>query len=158
MKSKFLFNTVLVGSMLFITFVSAGCADNNVTEQTAEKAFNAWAKGEASGDYGEFRALIDTGFTQFSHPLAGSFTGNEAIKKMNALIAEREKIPNKLTFSNVSVLSNQAEVGFSFRSEGIVNGRLPYKGFNLIVLTVRDGKLKGFSEYFGLIDPAWFKQ
>jgi ketosteroid isomerase-like protein len=123
----------------------------------AQKAFDAWAKGENKGDYTDFKALLTDKFQFFSHPLEGKFTGKEGLSKIQKLIAQREKVSNQLVFSQIKINRSENEFVFAFNSEGTVAGGYAYKGFNIIVLGFDNGVLNSFSEYFGFIDPAWFK-
>lgn len=122
------------------------------------KVFSAWQQGESTGDYTLFNSYISSKFTSFSHPLLGKFEGEVALQKLKELITERESSPNSLTFSEIKILSNETFIGFSFRSQGTVQGgKFQYYGFNIIVFNIEDDSLKGFSEFFGYIDPNWFK-
>ncbi len=125
---------------------------------TAKKIFNAWQKGEAGNGYGDFKLYMDEGtFKKFSHPLVGNHREKEAFNQLQSLIKEREAKPNQLQFKNVITYSFQNNFCFQFDSEGKVSGGFPYKGFNIIQLEIKGDKLVGFREYFGFIDPAWFK-
>jgi ketosteroid isomerase-like protein len=122
-----------------------------------EKALTAWEKGENSGNYADFKALLSTSFHTFSHPLIGKFEGQEALKKMQDLMTGREKTPNNLTFSEVKFSANETSVTVQFNSKGTVQGKFPYESFNIIVFHFENDKITGFQEYFGFIDPKWFK-
>jgi hypothetical protein len=74
------------------------------------------------------------------------------------LIESREKSSNELRFTNVKLMENGLDFAFAFDSEGKVSGGFPYKGFNIIVFSIENQKLTGFREYFGSIDPSWFKK
>jgi hypothetical protein len=128
-----------------------------MTSTLAEAAISAWGKGENSGNYTEFKALLSDKFDTFSHPLMGKFTGNEAIQKINGLIADREKVSNNLTFSDIKISTSNTSASVQFNSKGIVQGKFPYESFNIIVLHFQENKISGFQEYFGFVDPNWFK-
>jgi hypothetical protein len=126
-------------------------------EKLGQLAINAWQTGEQMGNYADFKALLSENFNTFSHPLMGKFDGNEALKTLQNLIAEREKTPNNLTFSDVKIGVNEASAFVQFNSKGTVQGQFAYEGFNIIVFHFENDKITGFQEYFGFIDPNWFK-
>lgn len=131
----------------------------NKNMKIAKQAFAAWENGENSGDYSDFKGLLSPNFAFYSHPIQpnrGIFKGKEALSKMNELIKSRGKTPNNLKFSNVVVASGGNTFVFQFDSEGKVGGN-DYKGWNAIALTIESGKVTGFREYFGDVEPAWFK-
>ncbi|GAB3222802.1 hypothetical protein [Spirosoma arcticum] len=123
----------------------------------AQLAFQAWARGEQTGLYDDYKALLSDSFRLFSHPLLGRFIESEALTGMLALIAEREKTPNQLVFSNVGMASRENTFLFQFDSAGTVSGGGGYHGYNIIGLVVEEGQITGFREYFGHIDPQWFR-
>lgn len=123
----------------------------------AQKGFDAWAKGEKSGNYNDFKALLSKDFSVFSHPLMGNFKGKAAHEKISGLIAEREAVKNNLDFSNIVKVQKDGFTVFLFDSKGTVSGSYPYQGFNAIVIITGKNKITGFREYFGFVDPAWFK-
>lgn len=129
-------------------------------DKIAQAAFRAWEKGENTGDYQDFKNLLSPHFNLFSHPLQparGVFKDSIALTKINELIALREKSPNNLKFSNIQMTKNQNTYVFIFDSEGKVGGGFSYLGWNIIVLIVEQSKVTGFREYFGDIEPNWFK-
>jgi hypothetical protein len=134
-----------------------GQLTTSLATDVALLAFQAWAKGEQTGFYDDYKALLSDSFRLFSHPLLGRFTDSEALTRMRALIAERQKTPNQLTFSNMSRASSENTVLFQFDSAGTVSGGFSYQGYNIIGFVVEDGQITGFREYFGHIDPQWFK-
>lgn len=126
--------------------------------QNANQIFNAWQIGEQTGNYDEFRSFLSSAFVLFSHPLLGKFENEEALSKINDLIEEREKVSNNLSFSDIKQLTNESSVSFQFSSKGMVQGgAFPYEGFNIIAFHFENNNLTGFQEYFGFIDPNWFK-
>jgi activator of HSP90 ATPase len=152
-------NTIMV---LFALALNLGYSQNVKQKQVmntdlGKKAILAWEKGENSGNYTDFKALLATNFNLFSHPLIGKFEGAEALKKMQNLISEREKTPNNLTFSDLKFSTNETSVTVQFHSKGTVQGKFHYEGFNIIVFYFEGSKITGFQEYFGFIDPNWFK-
>jgi hypothetical protein len=124
----------------------------------AEQIFDAWQQGEKSGSYERFKSFLSESFILFSHPLIGKFVDKEAFEQITKLIKKREQNKNQLTFSDIIVFENENAFMFQFNSKGMVeNGKFPYEGYNIILLTLTNDKLKGFQEYFGFIDPSWFK-
>ncbi len=126
-----------------------------------QAGFKAWEKGESTGDYSLFKSLLSENFLEFSHPVQperGVFNGASALEKMNTLIEQRTKNPNKLSFSRIVVFQNKNQYVFSFNSEGTVSG-YPYKGWNMIQLSYdQNGKIVSFREYLGDVDPSWFQK
>ena len=128
--------------------------------KVAERAFAAWEKGENSGDYADFKKLLSPDFEIFSHPLQpsrGTFKGTAALAKMSELISLREKSPNNLKFSDIEVTQNKNTFVFLFDSAGKVAGGFPYQGWNAVALVIKSGRIVGFREYFGDVEPNWFK-
>ncbi|MBC8084373.1 MAG: hypothetical protein H7Z21_14315 [Hymenobacter sp.] len=145
-------------SGLGLAAVAAGLAAPSTPPSVGEQAFRAWALGEQTGNYTPFRALLGPGFRSFAHPLRGRFAGAEARAQLEALLAEREAVPNALTFSNVVVTANADAVVYQFDSAGQVAGGYAYQGYNVLAFEVTDGALVGLREYFGYVDPQWFQQ
>ena len=123
----------------------------------AQQAFEGWHVGENTGDYTAFKQLLTEEFDIFDHPLAGRFRGSKAREQINKMIAGREQTPNELRFSEVQITPSGKQFYFLFKSEGPVLGKFYFDGYNIIVLSVEEGKLTGFREYLGAVDPAWFK-
>ncbi len=124
----------------------------------AQRAIKAWEKGESSGDYSDFKSLLSTDFDLFSHPLMGVFSGREARAKMEGMIAEREKLPNALTFSQIVITTAEDYAMIAFNSQGtVMGGKYPYQGYNVIGFKITGEQISGFREYFGFVDPAMFK-
>jgi ketosteroid isomerase-like protein len=135
--------------------------DSKGEAEVAQWAFDAWQAGESSGDYSKFRALLADDFEIFSHPITpdrGVVKGTEAKKRLLKLIEDRRAKPNQLRFSNVRVFQSGREFVFQFDSEGKIAGSFPYRGWNTVALTIADGKVVGFREYLGDVDPKWFAQ
>jgi hypothetical protein len=153
---------IFLVSILTLVFAGLDAHKNNLKSnllmETGKKAFEAWQTGEKTGNYTDFKKLLATNFNIFSHPLMGKFSDAEALLKMQNLIAEREKVSNNLTFTNVKMSATDNSVVVQFNSKGTVqNGKFPYEGFNIIVITTEKALITGFEEYFGFVDPSWFK-
>jgi ketosteroid isomerase-like protein len=140
-------------------FVTKGASAQELS--TAQRAFAAWEKGESTGNYADFQAIISPQFELFSHPVQparGVFTGSQARDMMLNLTEQRRQNPNQLAFSNIRVHQSKNSFLFEFDSEGKVSG-YPYKGWNAIRITIgTDNKVTSFREYLGDIDPAWFQK
>jgi hypothetical protein len=161
-------NTIVTRWLAALTFAATQLfAANPASAQTpskvaiAESAFRAWEKGENTGNYAAFRALLSPQFDLFSHPVQparGVFRDAQAREMMGKLIDQRTQNPNELKFSNVRTHQAQSSFLFEFDSEGKVSG-YAYKGWNAIQITIgSDNKIASFREYLGDIDPAWFQK
>ncbi len=156
MKTKIFLSILFLGITLQI--FGQKIKTKNMLIATGKTAITAWEKGENTGNYNDFKALLSTEFNSFSHPLIGKFIDTEAKLKLNNLIAERENVSNNLTFSNLTYTSSPTSIAFQFNSKGMVQGgKFPYEGFNIIVFHIAKNKIIGFQEYFGFVDPNWFK-
>ncbi|WP_310397885.1 hypothetical protein [Hymenobacter sp.] len=149
--------TLLTG-LLLAAVANPGSTAPPTPRAVADRAFAAWAAGEATGNYAAFRALLGPSYRTFSHPLLGRFAGPEAAQKLRGLVAEREQKPNRLAFTNVVVTANDNTFLYQFDSAGEVAGGYPYRGYNVLAFEVAGGELVGMREYFGFVDPQWFKQ
>lgn len=149
------------GSIIFLAVLFFGMATistaQNSNKQIAQLAFSAWGNGEKNGNYNDFKKFLSNDFVAFSHPLLGKFSKKEALGQIQKLITERELKSNELSFSEIELIASKNVFVFLFNSQGTVSGGFPYQGFNAIVLTVDKNKLTGFREYFGFVDPNWFK-
>ncbi len=128
--------------------------------RTGKKAFDAWQRGEYTGNYDAFKKVVAPDFNLFANPLKGRFFGEDAPKALRELIAERESNRNSLTFSGVTSFVTGKRVGFQFDLSGTIkNGSQNYKSYHLIVFEVDDIRdlITGFSEYFGTLDSGWLK-
>jgi ketosteroid isomerase-like protein len=144
-----------------LTTLSAPLFANTAMEKSASAAFAAFGIGERTGNYAGFKALISQNFAVYSHPvqpMRGVFKGASALEKLNELIAQREKTSNGLTFSNIQRFCSGDTCIFQFDSEGLIAGGFPYKGNNIIALSVVGGKVTGFREYLGDVEPMWFQK
>ena len=148
--------------LIIFTFTSTMTQAQNMnvtdTQQKATEIFKAWQKAEFGQGYDSFKTFLnEKNFEFFSHPLLGSYKGKEAFDKFYSLVREREVKPNNLTFHNIVTYAVKNVFFFQFDSEGKTSGGYTYKGFNIIQIEIKEGELVGFREYFGFVDPAWFK-
>jgi hypothetical protein len=126
-------------------------------ESVGNTIFTAWQTGEKTGDYTQMREFVTDAFMTFSHPLMGRHKESSAREIFLKLLDERARSPNNLIFSNICVTAQNKRVIFQFDSLGtVMNGSMPYEGFNLIVFTIEGGILVAFQEYFGYVNPEWF--
>lgn len=160
MKTTQLKRLFSLGIFCCIMLTANSCMEKNENEQLAQAAYQAWQAGERTGNYTEFKALLSDNFNLFSHPSAvrGVYKEKKALEKMMELIKSREQVPNQLTFSNPLFMMGNDKVAVQFDSEGtVMNGQFPYKGYNIIVFYFEQNKISGFREYYGDVEPAWFK-
>ncbi|MBC7935519.1 MAG: hypothetical protein H7Y86_09240 [Rhizobacter sp.] len=151
---------LIVVTVCMLTYNSN--AQNKTTQsmqqQIASSIFKGWQTGESGKGYNSFLKYLEAeSFQYFSHPLIGKHAGKEAFEKLMALLNEREVKPNQLTFSNIISYQYNNSFCFQFDSEGKVADGFKYQGYNIIQLEIKEGKLIGFREYFGYINPSWFK-
>ena len=130
---------------------------NGTAREIAQKAFDAWQTGERDGKYDDFLALLAPreAFVLYSHPTEkrGVLMSGEGWDALKQLIAGRTANPNHLTFSSTKVFESDDAVAFQFDSKGRVAGLdKPYNGYNVIVFTIKSGKVVGFREYLGSLD------
>lgn len=150
--------------LFFVLLFLASCSHHrgyHESKKISLKAFKAWETGESGGGYKEFSDLLSSDFDLYSHPLQpsrGVFTGKDALSKMNELIQSREKTPNSLRFKLHHQTCSKSVCSFVFDSEGKVAGGYPYKGWNVIVIGTKNGKVTSFREFLGDIDPSWFQK
>lgn len=128
--------------------------------RTAKKALDAWQRGEFTGDYTGFKAMVADDFGLLAHPTIGRFLEDDAKAQLFKLIEAREKEENSLMFSSITSFVTGKRVGFQIDVKGTLKeGKYPYNSYHLIVFEVdvtRD-VITGFSEYFGTIDTVWLK-
>ncbi len=129
--------------------------------EVAKRAMEAWQKGESKGDYADFRALLSPDFRTFSHPFVagGVARGAQARAELNALIAAREKQPNRLTFANLRFAQgpNEADrnrVTARFDSAGTLGSGTRVSGPVAIAFEIEDGQIVAMQEYLGFLDAA----
>lgn len=119
--------------------------------KTAQKAFDLFAKGWATGNFEPYIALLADEMT-FWFPTGahrGKFSGATGRQKMIAKCRDHEAAGDRLTLHSPQyVLSDGNSVMFEFESDGLYASE-PYKGHNAIAFEVKDDKITGFREYFG---------
>jgi hypothetical protein len=118
--------------IFLILALNISCMDNtNKNLEFGKKAYDAWQKGEQTGNYEDFKKMLSPDFDLYSHPtmVRGVHKGADAHARMNELISGREKLPNNLTFSDPVFMAHDNQVAVQFNSEGKVMGQFPYKGY-----------------------------
>jgi hypothetical protein len=89
--------------------------------------------------------------------MRGTHMGTGARAMMFELIANREKAPNCLEFSNVIRAENDGTFIFLFDSKGQIARGYPYEGFNALIFVIEAERIISFREYFGDVNPEWFQ-
>lgn len=121
---------------------------------TAVRALGAWERGEESGDYACFRAMLSPNFHLFCHPAPpsgrhGVHAGPTARTELDELIGARGLRPHAHAFANVVMMENGDTVVALFD----VSGRTPpgesYAGQGAIAFLVDRNGIAGFREYAG---------
>jgi ketosteroid isomerase-like protein len=128
--------------------------------KTGKKAFDAWQRGEFTGDYSGFEAMIADNFELIAHPMIGRHGGQEACQMLRELIAAKKEARNSLMFSSITSFVTGKRVGFQFDVKGTLRaGARAYSSHHIMVLEVDDLRdvITGFSEYFGTLDAAWLE-
>ncbi len=120
------------------------------TLHIAERAFQAFCQGLASGDWSPFLDQLSDDFT-FWFP-AGPFKGwnhgrdraQEFFKLATAVF------PEGLTLTVQQITSSRTTVVFEVHSEGLMLGQ-PYENQAAIAFDVGDDKICGYREYLGVV-------
>lgn len=127
------------------------------TESTlniAQQAFQAFARGWATGDFQPFLEMLTDEFT-FWYPYGkyrGKFTGQAGKAQMIAKCHEHTQAGDRLTFRPPHhITSSETTVMFEFECAGVID-HTPYQGRIAIALDVKGEKISGFREYFGDVD------
>lgn len=159
-------HTLLFAPLLLALFTS-GCthssealagAEAERVQQTARKAYDAFAQGWATGDFEPYLALLTDEF-EFSYPFGadrGVYTGPEGHAHMVDKVRGHSSRGERLTLkppTRIAVGGNT--VFFEFDSEGQF-GAYHYRGHNIIAFDVTGERISAFREFFGDIDPSFF--
>jgi ketosteroid isomerase-like protein len=118
------------------------------TLEVANRAFEHFRQGLATGDWQAFVNMLTDDFT-FWFPI-GQFHGlnmgkERAIAFLN-YVSEVYSEGLSLTLDHVT--SNETTVVFEFRDEGLMWGN-PYKNRVAVSFDVREDKICGYREYLG---------
>ncbi|MEA5619760.1 nuclear transport factor 2 family protein [Cronbergia sp. UHCC 0137] len=118
------------------------------TLKVANKAFEYFQHGLATGEWTEFLEMLTDDFT-FWFPMGkfhGLNQGKERAKEFFQYVYE--SFPDGLNLTLDRQTSNETTVVFEFRDEGKLFGQ-PYKNRVAISLDVREDKICSYREYFG---------
>jgi ketosteroid isomerase-like protein len=131
--------------------------DSGQVPRTAQAAYDAFARGWATGDFEPYLAMLTEDF-EFSYPLGehrGRFTGAEGRAHMVDKVRGHSSRGERLTLhppTRVAVTDNT--VFFEFDSEGRF-GDYVYRGHNVIAFDVKGERISAFREFLGDLDPAF---
>lgn len=120
------------------------------TIRSAQLAFQDFSRGLAKGDWQPFLDRLSDDF-QFWFP-AGPFQGwNQGRDKARDFFTSVSSIfPEGLTLEVEQITSNDTNVVFEVRSQGVMLGN-PYQNQAAIAFEIRDGKVCRYREYLGVI-------
>ncbi len=124
---------------------------SNTTLETANKAFQNWCHGLATGEWEPFLDMLTDDYT-FWHP-NGEYKGKNVGKERAAAFFEFVSVTIKAVLTVAPpyrVTSNEKTVVFEFEDEGHVGGE-PYKNRLAISFDVRGDKISACREYYGEI-------
>jgi ketosteroid isomerase-like protein len=116
--------------------------------EVAEKAFQEFTAGLATGDWGAFLVRLSDDFS-FWFPVGqyhGSNTGKEKAAEFFQYVSETFKPGLQVTVDRIT--ANQTTVVFEVRSEGLMRGE-PYKNRVAISFDFRGDQVCAYREYLG---------
>ncbi|MEA5516688.1 nuclear transport factor 2 family protein [Nodularia sp. UHCC 0506] len=119
------------------------------TLKVAEKAFDNFSHGLATGEWQAFLDMLTEDFT-FWFPMGkfhGLNQGKDRARDFFQYVSESFNSGIQLT-SLDRVTSNETTVVFEFRDEGLLLNQ-PYKNRVAVSFDVRGDKIYGYREYFG---------
>jgi ketosteroid isomerase-like protein len=117
--------------------------------QVAEKAFEYFTHGLATGEWEAFLDMLTEDFT-FWFPMGkfhGLNEGKDRAREFFQYVSESFNSGIHLT-SLDRVTSNETTVVFEFRDEGLLLNQ-PYKNRVAVSFDIRGDKVCGYREYFG---------
>ena len=119
------------------------------TLKVAQKAFEHFIHGLASGEWNAFLDMLAEDFT-FWFPMGKYYGLNVGKKRAQEFFQYVSEVfsPGLTLTSLDSVTSNETTVVFEFRDEGLLMGE-PYKNRVAVAFDVRGDKICGYREYFG---------
>ncbi|NJK50597.1 nuclear transport factor 2 family protein [Candidatus Gracilibacteria bacterium] len=118
------------------------------TMEVAQKAFQYFKNGLATGQWQPFLEMLSDDFT-FWFPIGkfhGLNVGKERAKEFFDYF--NQAYPEGLSISLDRITSNETTVVFEFCDEGIMWGE-PYKNRVAVSFDVRDDKICSYREYLG---------
>ncbi|WP_036483502.1 nuclear transport factor 2 family protein [Myxosarcina sp. GI1] len=126
-------------------------SDNSELIATAQKAYNYFSHGLATGSWTDFLAMLSDDFT-FSFPIEpfkGKNVGREKAAQFFYYVSEKV-FSNGLFLTLERITSNETTVVFEVRSSGLMFGE-PYQNQVAISFDVRGDRICGYREYLGVI-------
>ena len=123
--------------------------ESEKTLKIAEKAFEHFTHGLATGNWEAFLDMLTEDFT-FWFPMGkfhGLNEGKDRAREFFQYVSESFNSGLQLTYLD-SVTSNETTVVFEFRDEGLLLNQ-PYKNRVAVSFDVRGDKISGYREYFG---------
>jgi ketosteroid isomerase-like protein len=118
------------------------------TIEVAQKAFECFRNGLATGQWQPFLEMLSDDFT-FWFPIGkfhGLNVGKERAKEFFDYV--NQAYPEGLSLTLDRITSNETTVVFEFRDEGIMWGEL-YKNRVAVSFDVRGDKISSYREYLG---------
>lgn len=119
------------------------------TIEVAQKAFDRFRHGLATGDWNSLLDMLSDDFTFWFPvgPYRGLNHGKERMQEFLNYVSET--FPGGLTINSIErITSNDTTVVFEFRDEGLMRGE-PYKNRIAASFDVRGDKICAYREYFG---------
>lgn len=120
---------------------------------TAQKGFEAFCHGLATGEWEQFIAMLSDDFT-FAFPV-GSYKGVNVGKEKAAAFfayASGQVFPEGLSFELERCTYNATTVVFEGRSTGKMFGK-PYENQVAVSFDVGEGEICGYREYLAVVFP-----
>lgn len=121
---------------------------NYATRRVADRAFEYFSHGLATGEWNSFIDILTEDFT-FWFPIGpyhGLNVGKQRAEDFFQYV--RETFSQGLSLTLDRVTSNETTVVFEFRDQGLMWGN-PYKNRVAVSFDVRGDKICGYREYFG---------
>ncbi len=138
------------------TAASASDRDARV-RAVAGRAYEAFAQGWASGDFAAYLAMLAPEM-EFSFPAGahrGHVTGAEGHRRMVAKVRDHSDAGQRLTLEPpIALMIDGDWASVLFESHGTF-GDYQYRAHNLIAFRVEEGRITGFREFLGDVDPAF---
>lgn len=124
--------------------------DRQLTRNVADRAFERFQTGLASGSWQPLLEMLTEDFT-FFFPL-GEFAGeNHGRERAAAFFGHvAATFPDGLQVTLDRVTSNDTTVVYEFRDEGTLRGQ-PYHNRVAVSFDIRGEQVAAYREYFGLI-------
>ncbi|HEX5749974.1 MAG TPA: nuclear transport factor 2 family protein [Archangium sp.] len=146
-----------------LTLAMSGCMastqevpESEQARQTAQRAYEAFAQGWATGDFEPYLAMLTQDF-EFSFPTGedrGRYTGAEGYQRMVNKVRGHSTRGERLTLLQpLRVMSDGKTIVFEFESRGQF-GDHAYRGHNIIGFDVTGDRISAFREFFGDVEPA----